>query len=247
VGSDASRTSRAGDERRATASADVLPPDVLDGGESVLVAGRSMVGKQRVGYRLLADAPRTSSAAYCVTTSDPADHARDRFDEVAPAGARLRVIDCLTGAGGSVAPGDESGDGGADADTWYVSSPGDLTGIGVAATKAIGATPEPRRTRSRVLIDSVSTLLLYADVETVYRFLHTLAGRVKTVDGHVVSVLHTDALDDRTRATLVQLFDLVVDVRSPDGTTTEVRVRGHPDLDGSWRPLDRSGGGGRSP
>lgn len=246
MGSDASRTSSAGDGGRTTADAPVLPPGTLEAGESVLVAGRSMVGKQRVGYRLLGDAPRTGSAAYCVTTSDPADHARDRFAAVAPDGARLRVVDCLTGAGGTVAP--ESGpDDRVDDDTWYVSSPGDLTGIGVAVTKALGATPEARRPRSRVLIDSVSTLLLYADMETVYRFLHTLVGRVKTVDGHVVSILHTDALDDRTRATLVQLFDLVVDVRSPDGTTTEVRVRGRPDLDSSWRPLDADGGGERSP
>lgn len=190
-----------------------------------------MTGKQRVGYRLLADAPRVGGHAFCVSTSDPADHARDRFAEFAPANAEtsLRVVDCLTGTGAG-------GVDGADERSWYVSSPGDLTGVGVALSKAVAAVP--RQANARVLLDSASTLLLYADVDAVYRFLHTTIGRLKSVDAHLFSTLHTDALDEQTFATLVQLFDLVVDVRSPDGTSTEIRLRGHPDVEATWRPFD---------
>jgi hypothetical protein len=226
--------------------ADLVPPERLRPGQSVLVAGPSMVGKDRVAYSLLGDAPGMEGEAVCVSTSDPASYVRERYRALAgstAADAGLRVVEATgTPGAGSAENGGGEGDGrghgngngqGAGAATWHVSSPGDLTGIGVAVSKAVSDVPDARLHRSRFLVDNLSTLLLYADVETVYRFVHTLLGRVKRVDGHVVGVLHTDALDEQTRGTLVGLFDVVVDVRARGDGVTEVRVRG---LDGAGEP-----------
>jgi hypothetical protein len=176
------------------------------------------------------------AAAVCVSTSDPAPYVRDRYREIAgeaSAEAGLRVVDA-TGAAENGSMDEREA-----ADTWYASSPGDLTGIGVAVSKAVADVPDARLHRSRFLLDNLSTLLLYADTQTVCRFAHTFLGRVKTVDGHVVSLLHTDALDEQTEGTLVGLFDVVVDVRAREGALTEVRVRGHDDAEEPtpWRRL----------
>jgi KaiC/GvpD/RAD55 family RecA-like ATPase len=222
--------------------ADLIPPERLRPGQSVLVAGPSMVGKDRVAYGLLGDALGMDGEPLCLTTSDPASYVRDRYREFATASvadaADLRVVD----ATGAAENGSVEGERGSA--TWTASSPGDLTGIGVAVSKAVSDLPDARLHRSRFLLDNLSTLLLYADVRTVYRFVHTLLGRVKSVDGHVLAVLHTDALDDQARDTLVGLFDVVVDVRSRDGET-ELRVRGL-EGDGEPTPWRRFAGGGGS-
>jgi hypothetical protein len=242
MGSNASDT--AGVAAGEVSLADVLPPERLRPGQSVLVAGPSMVGKDRVAYALLGDAPATDGESVCVSTSDPASYVRERYRTLAGADAAdLRVVETTgaPGRGSTEASGrDRDGAGaGDDAGTWHVSSPGDLTGIGVAVSKAVSDVPDARLRRSRFLLDNLSTLLLYADAGTVYRFVHTLLGRVKGVDGHAIGVLHTDALEGGTEERLVGLFDAVVDVRTRGGGATEVRVRGLDGVEGPtrWRRL----------
>jgi KaiC/GvpD/RAD55 family RecA-like ATPase len=210
-----------GDEPHAGADGPGLndPLDRLRPGTNVVVTGPSMVGKVSLCYRLLAPAADAGRAIYVVATSEPADRARERYaDYVSGWPDDLAVVDCMTRQAGL--------DGAADGDdrTWYVSSPGDLTGVGMAVSKAMAATPAERRSESRLLFDSVSTLLLYSDVETVYRFLHAATGRVQDVDGYGLFVLHSDALDEQTEATVTQLFDAVLEVREGDETGAEYRL-----------------------
>jgi hypothetical protein len=65
--------------------------------------------------------------------------------------------------------------------------------------------------------DNLTALLQYADLQRAYRFVHTLNGRLASVDA--VSHYHMDpaAHDDRTLSTLRPQFDAVIEV-DPDGS-----------------------------
>jgi hypothetical protein len=71
-------------------------------------------------------------------------------------------------------------------------------------------------------VHSLSTLLMYSDLQTVFRFLHVFTGRVQSVDGLGLFAIDDSAHDEQTMNTLKQLFDGIVRTRE-DGPP-EVRV-----------------------
>lgn len=99
---------------------------------------------------------------------------------------------------------------GADA-VEQVSSPADLTGLGMKATKhlsrweadAHGATPI-------VVLDSLTILFQYAGLQSIFKFVHTLTTRIANVDGYGVFFFDPVTQDDRAVHTLASLFDATV-------------------------------------
>ena len=62
----------------------------------------------------------------------------------------------------------------------YASSPVDLTGIGIKISQFFEEFMRRRHISKTILcIDSVSTLLMYTNIQTLFRFLHVFTGRVK--------------------------------------------------------------------
>jgi hypothetical protein len=58
----------------------------------------------------------------------------------------------------------------------------------------------------RLAVLSVSTLLVYLDLQPVYCFLHALTSRVRSVDGIGVFTIHENAHDQETMNTITSLF-----------------------------------------
>jgi KaiC/GvpD/RAD55 family RecA-like ATPase len=79
-----------------------------------------------------------------------------------------------------------------------VGSPADLTGIGIALTKLVEPLAASEPSGYRLVIDSVSSLLVYTGFERVYRFLHAVTNRMDAVDGTSISLLSTGT--DRAQA-----------------------------------------------
>lgn len=96
-----------------------------------------------------------------------------------------------------------------------VSSPGDLTGLGMAVEKCLAAWNGDEN-HTVACIDSLTALLQYADTKRVFRFLHTLLARFEFVDLTVHAHMDPDAHDTQTLATIKSLFDAVVE-RDPAG------------------------------
>jgi KaiC/GvpD/RAD55 family RecA-like ATPase len=196
-------------------------PAAVGSGTNVLVRGDSLAGKRTLGLELLTTLEPDERPVVLALAAD-ADGLRRRL--VASDGADVSdswyVVDAVRSQvdGRTVAHAD-----GGDHRTWYVASPNDLTGLGMATTRAL-ATVAGRGRRPRVLVDSLSTLLQYNSLERTYRFLHVLNGRVAAVGGTTIQVVHSDAHTEQTVATFSHLFDTVVDVTvGEDGT---VRVGG---------------------
>jgi len=58
-----------------------------------------------------------------------------------------------------------------------------MTGIGIKLSEYLQEFYETRGvTQNRVLLHSVSTLLMYSDLQTVFRFLHVFTGRIQSAD-----------------------------------------------------------------
>ena len=86
-----------------------------------------------------------------------------------------------------------------------VASPEDLTGIGIALTTAL----ESWGSADELLVrfDSVSVLLQYVDTATAFQFLHTVAGRLRSVGARSWFYLDPSLHDEQTMATMAAAFD----------------------------------------
>ncbi len=123
----------------------------------------------------------------------------------------------------------QRGIGGADNDPRikYASSPVDMTGIGIKLSEFLQDFYEVRGlSENRVLLHSVSTLLMYSDLQTVFRFLHVFTGRIQSADGLGLYVIDSTAHDDQTMNTLKQLFDGVIQVDESEEEGQHIRTAG---------------------
>jgi|AntDeeMetagen681_2_1112603.scaffolds.fasta_scaffold04151_2 KaiC/GvpD/RAD55 family RecA-like ATPase len=208
------------------AVADSLPVEEIRDGTNLIVMGPPMTGKYDLLCDVLADGHRQGEAGVVVTTQNAASRVREDVgsrlaEDVEP---QLGIVDCVS---------QERGMGQADHPlTQYVSSPGDFTGVGMASSKLMEQFVT-QDYRTRVVLDSVSQLLMYSDVKTVFRFLHILTGRISAADALGFGTLDADAHDDQTVNTIRQLFDGLVETRTgADGR--EARVLGLPDTPTDW-------------
>lgn len=100
-----------------------------------------------------------------------------------------------------------------------VENPGDLTGIGIELSELLSsmATAAGDDEAVAVCFNNLTSLLQYADLQRVFRFLHVVTGRVKTIHGVGHYHIDPDAHDKQTMATLKGLFDAVIEI-GEDGT-----------------------------
>lgn len=98
-----------------------------------------------------------------------------------------------------------------------VSSPSDLTGLGIGMSEILEdwATSDHQ---SVVCFDSLTTLLQYADLQRVFRFLHVATARCESVDALAHFHLDPGAHDEKTLNTLLSLFDTLIEYE--DGAWT---------------------------
>ena len=183
----------------------------IDPGSNVLITGPPLSGKRGLALDVLAEGTRNGEGAIMVTTKDSGDRLLSQFEEREQYDGRpVAVVDTVTRQQGV---GDVH-----DSDRIkYTSSPVDMTGIGIKLSSFLEAFYSDRGIRkNRVMLHSLSTLLMYSDLQTVFRFLHVFTGRIQSVDGLGLYCIDSTAHDDQTMNTLKQLFDGIIET-SEDG------------------------------
>lgn len=208
-----------------------LPLDPIKAGTNILVTGPSLAGTRELSLQLLAS---DADGMLLLTADESGTDAIDRFERAGGRydSSRMGVIDCS-----------QHGAADADANVCVVNSPADLTGIGIQYSKLYehlhGSGVEAVRTG----LYSLSTILPYVDeIQPVYRFLHTVTGRIRAADGLGICALDPETQDERVVGSVAQPFDGRLDLRQDETGDREIRLQGLPGHDSDWRAYEPAGG-----
>lgn len=208
---------------------DVVPVEGFDSvppGTNLLVAGPPQTGKTRLALRLLARGTVAGEQAIAITPDLDDTRLRQRFEAVDGDPSRLCIVDCSGASSrGSFDDGEV---------VKYVSSPADLTGIGLGVVKCTRRFPPDATDGVRLSSLSLSTMLRYTDVNRLFSFLHVLTGRVAAADYFGVSTIDPTVHDDAERNVIRSLYDVVVELREAADGSREIRVVGDESVSSRW-------------
>jgi KaiC/GvpD/RAD55 family RecA-like ATPase len=204
-------------------------------GTSVLIAGPAMTGKESLAKDVLADGSRQGEGALVVTTNDSAENVVEDYKDRVSGVSNLQfgVVDCR--AEGSNSRGGE-GDTPAGLYLHHVSSPGDLTGIGIGITQILESLHGAGADTGRMALISLSTMLNYTDRETVFKFCHVLSSRLDAAGYLGVFTIDTGAHEEQTLQVIKQAFDGLIEVRE-EGGARQARVLGITDSPTDWTDI----------
>src|SRR5512138_1456289 len=204
----------------------------FDAGTNILILAPPMSAADQLAYALTK--PAVGEYAIVLSTNERAAEVVDAF-KLAGADKRFTgVIDAITKSSTPTI-----------ADTrrlMFVSSPTDLTGIGIKFSNMIetifenefsdgeaGLFPPP----IRFCVNSISTLLMYRRLEVLYQFLHVLTAKLKKIEGVGVYILNSESFDEKTLSMIKQLMNCVVEVKL-EQNVSYLRVLGIRGVTGDW-------------
>lgn len=204
-----------------------FPETELGSGTNLLVAGPTMTGKRRLAFDVLAHGD--GDGVIIVTTKSTGEQVlSDYKSQLDGRDSPMGVVDCVSKQQG-MSPQRIEG-------VEFASSPVDMTGIGIKLSEFLQRFYDAGVRSNRIAFDSLSTLLMYSNLQTVFRFLHVFTGRVQSPEAFGLFVIDSSAHDAQTMSTLRQLFDGEIEVREAEGSGSEVQLKGiGPTTD--WRPL----------
>ncbi len=135
-------------------------------GSNILFIGPPMSRKEVILNSIMYhSAAKNENAVITVTTRESAAHFLEWFGEnkLDLPLSRIGIVDCVTKADGGVAVENEN--------IKIASNPVDLTGIGVRISQFFDAFVMKKNIRKVQLhINSLSTILMYSNIQTVFRF-----------------------------------------------------------------------------
>jgi len=206
---------------------DGLPLNGVEPGTNILVTGPALGGVRELTMRMLL---RRHSREGTLFIAADVDGRETLADYEALGGdldfARVGVVDCT-----------ENGADDGECNVHAVGSPADLTGAGIEFSSLYERIHANGATRVRTGVYTLSPFVVYAPAKSVFRFVHTLTGRIRTADGLGVCAIDPDAVDDQTLSSIAQAFDGQVELREVDGQRA-IRVRGLSDQPEGWQPVD---------
>lgn len=215
-----------------------VPVSEIEPGTTVFVTGPSMSRAEDVALSLASPGTEFGEASVLISTSSGGEKLLRRCERMGESfdGSRMNVIDCSGGSSRTSSQGTR---------IRSLSNPGDLTGMGIELSTTYERLYGEGIERIRTGILSVSTLLMYTDVRTVFRFLHTLSGRIATIDGLGVFFIDPTSHDTESTNMLTQVSDGRIEVRESDDEDheSELRVRGLPNQAREWQPFTLIGRG----
>ena len=179
-------------------------------GSNIMLIGPPMSGKEAIlNHIVYHGAAKNENAVITVTTRESAAHILDWFkdNKLTLPMSRIGIVDCVTKTLGGAAVESEN--------IKIASSPVDLTGIGVKISQFFEEFYMKKNTRKIQLhINSLSTILMYSNIQTVFRFLHVFTGRIKAAGALGIYVIESGMHDEQAIATLKQLFDGMIEIKS---------------------------------
>lgn len=207
---------------------DSLPVRSIPPGSTVLVVGPALSGGEDLARALVADSIGTDESGLFISTNMTGEkllkachRSHGSFDP-----AQFGVIDCS---------GQDSSQPQYDGPIRYVTSQSDLTGISIQFTalhELLSANATDGRVRTGLI--SLSSLLMYVDLKTIFQFAQTLSGRISITNGLGVFAIDPTIHDTQTVNTFGQIADGLIELREADDGGNELRIKGFPDQPNGW-------------
>ncbi|TKX72480.1 hypothetical protein EXE46_15790 [Halorubrum sp. GN11_10-6_MGM] len=178
-------------------------PTAVTNADAVLIDGPFLSGRRRVFHTLLrswTDEPVIAS------TRHVADRIR-RIHEQATSGSPDDpvVVDCVSAA--HIDNLDET------SETRYAAGPGNLTDIGTTITSVL----ESRKGEDLAVgVTTLSPLVTYTSVKSVFQFVHVLVNQATGQDWPVAAVAASPVFGDPSHRALREPFDAVIETRRGD-------------------------------
>ncbi len=206
-------------------------------GSNIMLVGPPMSQKEIIMYNIMYQgAVINENAVITVTTHESATQILEWFKEnkiVLPL-SKIGIIDCVTKSVGGVAFETEN--------IKIVSSPMDLTGIGVRISQFLeDFLLKKKIPKIQLHINSLSTILMYSNIQTVFRFIHVFTGRIKAAGALGIFVVDGGMHDDKTIATLQQLFDGIIEIKE-ENDKNYIRTVGLSSKPTPWLEYEIEGG-----
>jgi len=196
--------------KKGKSNLDELLGGVIKREANIMLIGPPMSGKKIISnYLMYHGAAKNENAVIEVNTYEPGYLILERLKESKSnlTLSKVGIVDCITEMIGIDSYEDES--------IKIASSPFDLTDIGIKISQYFEKFFEQKNIRKIQLnIDSLSTLLMYSNIKTVFRFLQVFTGRIKAAGGLGIYVIESGVHDLHEIATLSQLFDGMIEIKS---------------------------------
>lgn len=170
-------------------------------GTNLLIIGPPLSDKRELGFDLIAHGLGQDEAAVVLTTTDPASRVQERLSRRDGVNsATVGIVDCVSKHQGLEL----------DDEATHATAPDDMTGAGIGLADHLGTYEDGEFDGIRVLVSTLSPLLIYANVETAFRFLHVCTTRTTNADGIGIHLLDANVHDEATVSTVMQLYDGVI-------------------------------------
>ncbi len=169
---------------------------------NVMIYGLPLIGKTILARNIFLSKLKEGYGGVYITTNDTGEDVLDWFKDF---DVNFKVIDCISK---TIYPD--------SADTEFikrVASPIDLTGISVWTSRFLDSYFRSGKRDVIILLDSLSTLLMYTNPQTVYRFLHVVTRRIRATKAKALYIVQKDMHEERTITTLKHMFDGVIEVK----------------------------------
>ncbi len=190
-------------------------------GSNIILIGPPMSPKKVILYNIMYQSTAIEkNAVITVTTNESGTQILDWFREnkLSLPLSRIGIIDCTTKSAGGAAVETEN--------IKMARSPVDLTGIGVRISQFFEDFQMKKNIQKIQLhINSLSTILMYSNIHTVFRFIHVFTGRVKAAGALGIFVMESGMHDQQAIATLKQLFDGVIEIKT-ENDVNYIRIIG---------------------
>ena len=182
----------------------------INRGSNILLIGPPMCGKEFLLYNIMYHgAVINQNSIVNVTTRETAAHILEWFQEnkLNLPLERIGIIDCVSKTNSDAVMKNEN--------IKIVSSPVDLTGIGVKISKFFDDFFMKKKIHKNQLhINSLSTILMYSNTQTVFSFLHIFIKRIKSIGALGIYLIDGGMHDEQDIATIKQLFDGIIEIKS---------------------------------
>ncbi|MFA4957406.1 MAG: ATPase domain-containing protein [Candidatus Methanoperedens sp.] len=179
-------------------------------GSNIMLIGPPMSGKEiLLNHIMYYGAAKNENAIITVATRESATHILEWFqaNNLSLPMSRIGIVDCVSKTMGVTTV--------ENANIKIASSPVDLTGIGVKISQFLEEFfMKKNNQKIQLHINSLSTILMYSNIQTVFRFLHVFTGRIKAAGALGIYVIESGMHDEQAIATLKQLFDGMIEIKS---------------------------------